>query len=54
MNFGSDPGSEKKVWRDIWSAGQGVGQIEPVMPVAEVVEKFSREHDAARRRLQIN
>ena len=28
MNFGSAGGAEKKVWRDIWSAGQGVGQID--------------------------
>lgn len=54
MNFGTNSGSEKKVWRDIWSAGQGVGQIEAVLPVAEVVAKLSREYDAARRRLQIN
>jgi nitronate monooxygenase len=54
MNFGTDSGSEKKVWRDIWSAGQGVGQIDAVMPVAEVVAKLSSEYDAARRRLQIN
>ena len=54
MNFGTNGGSEKKVWRDIWSAGQGVGQIDAVMPVAEVVAKLSREYAAARRRLQIN
>src|SRR5262249_37363005 len=40
MNFGSGSGVEKKVWRDIWSAGQGVGQIDEVMPVAEVVAKL--------------
>src|SRR6202795_3366658 len=27
MNFGSAGGAEKKVWGDIWSAGQGGGQI---------------------------
>jgi nitronate monooxygenase len=45
---------EKKVWRDIWSAGQGVGQIDKVIPAAEVVAQLSAEYAAARRRLQIN
>jgi nitronate monooxygenase len=54
MNFGSGSGAEKKVWRDIWSAGQGVGQIDKVMPVSEVVAKLGAEYAAARRRLQIN
>ena len=54
MNFGTAGGAEKKVWRDIWSAGQGVGQIDTVMPVAQVVENLAREYLAARQRLQIN
>ena len=54
MNFGTGSGSEKKVWRDIWSAGQGVGQIDAVMPVAQVVAKLETEYAAARRRLQMN
>ena len=54
MNFGSGSGVEKKVWRDIWSAGQGVGQIDNIMPVADVVAKLSTEYAAARRRLQMN
>ena len=54
MNFGTAGGAEKKVWRDIWSAGQGVGQIDAVMPVAQVVAKLEAEYANARRRLQIN
>ena len=54
MNFGTAGGAEKKVWRDIWSAGQGVGQIDAVMPVAQVVENLAGEYVAARQRLQIN
>jgi nitronate monooxygenase len=54
MNFGSASGAEKKVWRDIWSAGQGVGQIEAVLPVAEVVAKLGAEYTAARRRLALS
>jgi nitronate monooxygenase len=54
MNFGSASGAEKKVWRDIWSAGQGVGQIDAVLPVAEVVAKLAAEYTAARRRLALS
>jgi nitronate monooxygenase len=54
MNFGSAGGAEKKVWRDIWSAGQGVGQIDQVQPVSEVVARLVAEYATARRRLQIN
>lgn len=54
MNFGSGSGAEKKLWRDIWSAGQGVGQIDKVQSVAEVVAELAEEYAAARRRLQIN
>ena len=54
MNFGTESGAEKKVWRDIWSAGQGVGQIDSVAPVAQVVAQLEGEYAAARRRLQMN
>jgi nitronate monooxygenase len=54
MNFGSASGAEKKVWRDIWSAGQGVGQIDRLMPVAEVVATLAAEYTAARRRLALS
>ena len=54
MNFGTGGGADKKVWRDIWSAGQGVGQIESVLPVAEVVAKLAAEYTAARRRLALS
>jgi len=54
MNFGTGGGAEKKVWRDIWSAGQGVGQIDSVTPTAQVVDKLATEYLAARRRLQVN
>ncbi len=48
MSFGSGGSSKSKAWRDIWGAGQGVGSIEQVLPVAELVEKLRREYDAAR------
>jgi len=54
MNFGSGSGVEKKVWRDIWSAGQGVGQIDKVLPVREVVRQLADEYAAARHRLALS
>lgn len=38
-----------KRWRDIWSAGQGVGLIHDVKPMADIVEDLAREaHDTLR------
>lgn len=38
---------DAKAWKTIWSAGQGVGSIHEVMPVAELVEQLSDEFAAA-------
>ena len=54
MNFGSGEGGARKAWRDIWSAGQGVGQIEDVPSTAELVERLRREYEAARARIAGN
>jgi len=51
MNFGSGGNMEKKAWRDIWSGGQGIGNIHDVLPVREVVARMIVEYAAARRRL---
>ena len=48
MNFGS---GRSKAWRDIWGAGQGVGQIDEVLPAGAIVERLEREYLAARERL---
>ena len=48
MNFGS---GSAKAWRDIWGAGQGVGLMEDVPTVAEVVQRLRREYLAARERV---
>lgn len=37
-----------KAWRDIWSAGQGVGSIHDVPSTAELIERLVREYRAAR------
>ncbi len=51
MNFGA--GAAAKAWRDIWGAGQGVGMMDDVPTVAEMVARLKREYDAARARLAL-
>ncbi len=51
MNFGSGGDGDKKAWRDIWSAGQGVGNIHEVLPTGELVARMRREYQDTRRRL---
>jgi nitronate monooxygenase len=48
MSFGS---GSAKAWRDIWGAGQGVGLMDDVPTVAEMVARLKAEYDAARARL---
>ncbi len=51
MNFGSGGNTEKKAWRDIWSAGQGAGNIHDVLPAGELIERMASEYEDARRRI---
>ncbi len=48
MSFGS---ARPKAWRDVWGAGQGVGTVDEVLPVREIVARLSREYEDARRTL---
>lgn len=51
MNFGSGGNTDKKAWKDIWGAGQGVGQIKSAPPVATVVDQMEQEFGDAITRL---
>ena len=51
MDFGSGGNMRQKAWRDIWSAGQGVGNIHEILPTADVVARMQREYEDTRRRL---
>lgn len=53
MNFG-DGSSRAKAWKDIWGAGQGVGQIADLPPAAEIVARMKAEYDAAKLRLALH
>lgn len=42
-----DPGTGPKPWRDIWSAGQGIGTIEDIPTIAGLVDRLDRQFDEA-------
>jgi len=50
MSFGS---GSAKAWRDIWGAGQGVGLMDDVPTVADMVERLAQQYRAAKERLGI-
>jgi nitronate monooxygenase len=50
MNFTSD---KAKAWKDIWGAGQGVGLMDDIPSVAELVERLKLEYGEARARLSL-
>ena len=47
MDFGSGGTTDSKAWRDIWGAGQGVGAVDAVGTVRELVERLRSEYDDA-------
>jgi nitronate monooxygenase len=51
MNFGSGGNTKQKAWRDIWGAGQGVGQIADAPSVEELVSRLEVEYLEAKRAL---
>lgn len=52
MNFGSNR-EKPKAWKEIWGAGQGVGNIDEVLTAADLVVRLRAEYQAARDRIQI-
>lgn len=51
MNFGSGGNTEAKAWRDIWGSGQGIGAVDKVDTVADMVDRLAREYHAAKESL---
>lgn len=43
--------NEAKAWKTVWSAGQGVSQINDVVSVEELVSRLKKEYQAARTRV---
>ncbi len=53
MDFGKRDKDEAKAWKDIWSAGQGVGTIDDVLPARDIILRMEREYADAKSRLGI-
>lgn len=51
MNFADRDKSAAKAWKDIWSAGQGVGGIRDILPASELVVRLQAEYLDAKNRL---
>jgi nitronate monooxygenase len=49
MNFGST--RPVKAWKDIWGAGQGVGNIRDIPATKDLVARLAREYQEARDRI---
>ena len=50
MDFAS--GAERrKVWKDIWGSGQGIGSMKAIVPAAELIDRLAAEYHAARARI---
>lgn len=49
----SNPQGESKAWRDIWSAGQGVGAIKAIQPAAVIIQGLRQEYERAQHDLSI-
>ncbi len=50
INF-EQPLDGSKAWKDIWSAGHGVGRLTDIQPVSSIVEKLKEEYDTAKNKL---
>ena len=38
---------DAKAWKNVWSAGQGVGAVKTIEPIAKIVARLKSEYDAA-------
>ena len=47
MNFGSGGNTDAKAWKDIWGCGQGIGNIESVETIGDVVDSLEAEYKEA-------
>lgn len=48
--YDSGRSKETRRWKDVWSAGQGLGAVRDIAPVAQVVDGLEDEFQAARTR----
>ena len=48
MDFGSGGNTDKKAWKDIWGSGQGIGAIDDILSVQDMVNRLIAEYREAR------
>ncbi len=51
MDFKKAQKADSKAWKDIWGAGQGVGNIDDILPARELVLRMEQEYLDTRQRL---
>ncbi|REE06611.1 nitronate monooxygenase [Paraburkholderia sp. BL27I4N3] len=44
IDFSGDISTAPKAWKDVWSAGHGVGAIDTIKPVSDVVDQLLEEY----------
>jgi nitronate monooxygenase len=47
MDFGSKGNTDAKAWKDIWGAGQGVGDIDSILSSRAIVDSMEQEYRQA-------
>ncbi len=45
IDFSSEKLSDMKVWKELWGAGQGVGSVQQLAPVAEIVARLYEQYN---------
>lgn len=51
MDFAKASKADAKAWKDIWGAGQGVGNIDDILPAREIVLRIEKEYQETLARL---
>ncbi|WP_417592806.1 NAD(P)H-dependent flavin oxidoreductase [Parasphingorhabdus sp.] len=46
INF-ADPQNDRKAWKHVWAAGQGVGAVTQNAPIADIISRMGAEYDDA-------
>jgi nitronate monooxygenase len=52
MDFGKADKTDAKAWRDIWGAGQGVGNIDDILPARELILRMEQEYESMQQELR--
>lgn len=53
MDFAKASGDDAKAWKNIWGSGQGIGTIEKVESVDDIVARMRHEYAKVRERLKL-